>query len=69
MIDLVDSCDFTDFQLKSALGNYNSNFYQEFMNSACKKPLNHDNDGHIKYLKDLIAVDVAVWKGDAVCTE
>merc|ERR1712194_87916 len=69
VIGLVDAWDFTDFQLKSALGNYNGNVYQEIMNSAYKEPLNHNDDGYIKYLKDLIVGDVAVWKGDTVIAQ
>ena len=69
VIGLVDAWDFTDFQLKSALGNYNGNVYQEIMNSAHEEPLNHNDDGYIKYLKDLIVGDVAVWKGDTVIAQ
>ena len=66
VIGLVDAWDFSDFQLKSALGNYNGNVYQEIMNSAYKEPLNHNDDGYIQYLKDLIVGDVAAWKGNTV---
>jgi len=65
-IGLVDAFDFSDFLLKTALGNYNGNVYQEIMNSSYREPLNGSDEGYIKYLKELIVGDVAVWKGNRV---
>jgi len=63
VVALVDAWDFSDFQLKSALGNYSGNVYPKIMESAFKEPLNEKDVGPgYEHLLKLYKGNVGVWK-------
>jgi acyl-CoA oxidase len=55
-VALVDACDFSDFQLKFALGRYDGDVYLAIMAAARKDPLNQTEPGpgYQEHLKRLI---------------
>ena len=66
-VALVDTFDFSDFRLKSALGRYDGNVYPHIMDAAARDPLNQMEPGpaYDPELKRLIAGGVGVYNGTA----
>jgi acyl-CoA oxidase len=66
-VALVDARDISDFRLKSALGRFDGNVYEEVMAAAKKDPLNAVDPGpaYDPHLKQLIQGGVGVYSGTA----
>ena len=64
-VALVDTRDFSDFRLKSALGRYDGNVYPEIMKTAKKDPLKQTEPGpgYEEHLKRLIVGGVGAFTG------
>ena len=61
-VGLVDSWDFSDFRLKSALGRFDGNVYPAIMDSTSKDPLNstEPGPGYLEHLRRVIAGGVGI---------
>ena len=66
-VALVDSRDFSDFRLKSALGRYDGDVYPAIMEAALRDPLNKEGvgPGYKEHLKRLYVDGVGVYTGTA----
>lgn len=64
-VALVDAHDFSDFSLKSALGQYDGNVYPAIVEAARRDPLNQTDPGpgYEQHLKRLIVEGVGVYTG------
>lgn len=64
-VSLVDANDFSDFQLKSALGRYDGNVYPAILEASKKDPLNatEPGPGYEQHLKRLIVDGAGIYSG------